>query len=109
MKLISVETQIIKATIAALLDENYQIAVNDGEDITLAKTRNASAVLAAMRTTDEDYLLVYLQGYGTRRYGWVRFIYGNGETEVINDYTVNLEPVMAKITALIDEYEEEGG
>ena len=36
MKLVSVETQIIKATIAALLDENYQIAVIDGEEVALA-------------------------------------------------------------------------
>lgn len=105
MKLISVKTQIIKATIAALLADGYMLAVDDGGEIALQKTQDPDAILAAMRTTDEDYLIVYRQGYGSRREGWVRFIYGNGETDVINDYTVNLEPVMVKIMELIDEYE----
>lgn len=104
-KLISVETQIIEATIDALLDEGYKIAVYDGEDIALHKTRNLSAIMAAMRTTDEDYLFIHTPGSGYRRDGWIRFIYGNGETEVINDYTMNMEKVMVKITAMIDEYE----
>ena len=103
MKLISIETQIIKATIAALLDHGYMLAVDDGGEIALHKTQDADGILAAMRTTDEDYLIVYHQG--SRRVGWVRFIYGNGETDVINDYTTNLEPIMVKITELIDEYE----
>jgi hypothetical protein len=108
MKLISIEDQIIKATIALLLAEGYMLAVDDGGEIALQKTQDADATLAAMRTTDEDYLIVYRQGYGSRRVGWVRFIYGNDGTEVINDYTVNLEPIMVKIMDLITEYEDGG-
>ena len=104
MKLISVEDQIIKATIAALLEAGYFLSVNDGEENTIEFAGRGSEVFKAMRTTDEDYLLVH-ESDELAQIGWVRFIYGNGETEVINDYTVNLEPVMVKITELIDEYE----
>jgi hypothetical protein len=106
MKLISIEDQIIKATINALLAQNYKIAVDDGGGIALPKSTNADDILAAMRTTEEDYLLVHTPGSGYRRDGWVRFIYGNEDHEVINDYTVNLEPVMVKINEMIDKYME---
>lgn len=106
MKLISIETQIIKATIAALLAQNYLIAVDDGGEIALLKCTDADAILAAMRTTDEDYLLIHTPGSGQRRGGWVRFVYGNDDTEVINDYTVNLEVAMAPVFTMIDEYEK---
>ncbi len=106
MKLISIEDQIIKATIKALLDAGYMLSVNDGEVTTVIKSVDKAAIFEAMKTTDEDYLLVHARATGWRRIGWVRFIYGNGETDVINDYTVNLEPIMVKITALIDEYEK---
>lgn len=105
MKLISIETQIIKATIQVLLAEGYMLAVDDGGEIALQKTQDADAILAAMRTTDEDYLIVYRQGYGSRREGWVRFIYGNDDIEVLNDYTMNLHPVMGEIMDAIMKYE----
>lgn len=108
MKLISIEDQIIKATIAALLAGGYKLSVNDGEVTTVIRSVDTAVIFEAMRTTDEDYLLVRTPEYGVGgndSHGWVRFIYGNGETEVINDYTVNLEPIMVKIMELIDEYE----
>ncbi len=104
MKLISIETQIIKATIDALLNEGYSIEVNDGEDIALHRTRNAGAILSAMRTTDEDYLRMSRLIIDC---GWVQFIYRNEDVDVINDYTVNLESVMAPIFKMINAYEDE--
>ena len=103
MKLTSIETQIIKATIDVLLDGGYSLAVHDGEDIAIASTRNANAVLNAMRTTDEDYLTVWR---GIVNCGWVRFIYGNEDVDVINDYTVNLESIMDPILKMITAYED---
>lgn len=100
MKLISIEDQIIKATISALLKAGFAVSVNDGEETTVNRSVNPDLIFTAMKTTDEDYLLVHD--------GWVRFIYGNDDTEVINDYTVNLEPVMVKVFEMITEYEEGG-
>jgi len=107
MKLISIETQIIKATIDTLLAHGYLLGVNDGEMTTVRRIANHDTLLTAMRTTDEDYLLVF-DPRTLAQIGWVRFIYGNDDTEVINDYTTNLEPVMAPIFTMIDKYEKGG-
>ena len=109
MKLISIEDQIIKTTIKALLDAGYVLSVNDGEETTVNRSANIAQVFAAMKTTEEDYLLAYDGIRGDRRlnqgHGWVRFVYGNDDTEVINDYTLNLDPVMIPIFKMIKEYE----
>jgi len=105
MKLISIEDQIIKATINALLAAGYTLGVNDGEETTIKRITSHDLIFRAMKTTDEDYLLIFDRGSATH-IGWVRFIYGNDDTEVINDYSVNLEPVMAKIMDLITAYED---
>ncbi len=111
MKLISIETQIIKATIDALLKDGYLLSVNDSEEITISRSADPDAIFAAMKTSDEDFLMTHRRPPAQARVsavgaGWVRFIYGNDDTEVINDYTVNLEPVMAPIFDMITEYED---
>ena len=105
MKLISIEDQIIQATIKAFLSRGYLLSMCDGEEITVVKSVDKDAIFAAMKTTDEDYLFVHSLASGYRRVGWVRFIYGNEDLYVINDYTTTVESVMVKITELIDEYE----
>jgi hypothetical protein len=104
MKLISIETQIIRETINALLAGGFLLSVNDGEVTTVNRSVNPDTIFEAMKTTDEDYILVH-QINGSGIYGWVRFIYGNDDTEVINDYTTNLERFMAPIFVMIDEFE----
>ena len=100
----TVETQIIRGTIDALLASGFTLGVNDGEETTLKRCREAATILAAMRTTDEDYLLVYKADGSGGEFGdgWVRFVYGNEDHEVINDYTTNLEEFLAPINAEID-------
>lgn len=104
MEIVNVEDQIIKATIKALLAKGYLLSVNDGEEVTVSRSYNADALFEAMKTTGQDFLYAHMADEGHLIYGWVRFIYGNLGTEVINDYTVNLEPVMAEISAMIDRY-----
>lgn len=101
-RIMTVEEQIIRGIIAAMLAENYELSVNDGEEITLKRSRDPEAIFAAMRTTDEDYLIIHTPGSGYRRDGWVFFVYGNEDHEVVNDYTTNLERIMAPINAEID-------
>ena len=112
MKLISIEDQIIRGTIYALLANGFELSVNDGEETTVYRSKDIDELFAAMKTTDEDYLVVHEAGDDRSlrsRVGWVRFIYGNDDTEVINDYTVNLEPIMVKILDMIQDYEKERG
>ncbi len=104
--LISIEKQIIWRVILALLEDGYIIQVNDGEEICQTPTRDPGTIFVAMRSTDEDYLITNKSGKKT---GWVHFIYGNDGHDVINDYTVNLEHIMAPISGMIDRYLEEEG
>ena len=104
MKLISIEDQIIKITITKLLIARYLLSVNDGGETTVRRSSNHDQIFTAMKTTDEDYLLVYCRDSASD-IGWIRFVYGNDSVDVINDYTTNLEPVMVKIMAMITEYE----
>lgn len=104
MRLISIEDQIIKLTIDALVNAGFELSVHDGGEMTVNRSTNPDTIFAAMKTTDEDCLFVYMRE--TRgSMGWVRFIYGNEGVEVINDYTVSLESVMSIVFNLIDDYE----
>ncbi len=103
MKLTSIESQIITATIYALVSAGFQLSVFDGEETVVSRSTDMVVIQAAMRTTDEDYLYVYRID-DSPHYGWVRFVYGNDDIEVINDYTTNLEEVMAPVFDMIDEY-----
>lgn len=108
------ERTIMTATVRALLASGRAITVNDGEEDTLKDSTDETAILEAMRTSDEDLLICSLpcadpyhghpeaEPCGVRRHGagWVRFIYGNSGWDVINDYTTNLEPIMGPINDL---------
>ena len=95
------EQAIAKATIKALIDADYFVTVNDGEEETVKRSRDADAIFAAMFTTDEDYLIATKKNPMQGR-AWVRFIYGNSGWDVINDYTTNLEDVLKPVMELAD-------
>lgn len=114
-----VEREIAEQVVTDLLAAGYALGVNDGEEITIHHSLSKAAILAAMFTTDEDYLYVYAKGDAqswddinkedeTPDY-WVRFVYGNDGWDVINDYITVLEPVIGegtKTQALIDKYSD---
>ena len=102
--IISVEDQIIKGTILALLAEGYSLGVYDGEETTLVQSTNNVDVFNAMKTTDEDYLLAYREEE-LKNFAWVRFVYGNEGYDVINDYSLTLEKTLLDVNAAISEYE----
>lgn len=101
----AVERKIASAVIDDLLKAGYEIVVNDGEEEVTEKITDKSEILDAMFSTDEDYLLAYLPGMFPIA-GWVRFIYGNDGPDVINDYTMSLEPVLEESLNLVDLEEE---
>lgn len=110
----AIEKRIARRVIAGMLAAGFSISVNDGEETTLRRSLDPAAILAAMFSTDEEWLIIHKadQPRGlvdvdvdddTRKaFGWVRFIYGNDGWDVVNDYTTNLEPVMAPINELAD-------
>lgn len=78
----------VKAALAA----GFTVGVNDGEETTLTHSSDFDAIMHALWTTDEDYLLFYREGE-ERHFGWAWLIYGNGLDEVFSDWTTNLDPL----------------
>lgn len=93
---IAVERKIVMHAARAFIKAGYEVAVCDGEEITLDPTTDKLAIERALFTTDEDYLFIHRKGQ-PHKYGWVRFIYGNSGPDVCNDYTTNLEHVMSEV------------
>lgn len=106
-----VERKIAVAAINALLAAGYSLGVNDGEETTIHHSTDPKAIEKAMFTTDEDWLLVYVKGGNekdVRPDYWVRFVYGNDGWDVINDYSVHLEPEVGECSEagrIADHYE----
>jgi hypothetical protein len=100
-----IERLIAEAAVKQLLAAGFLLGVNDGEDITISHSCDAAKILAAMFTTDEDYLYVYLDSDPDFTY-WVRFVYGNDGWDVISDYNVALEEHLTEANALADQIEE---
>ncbi len=102
-----IERQIARKAAKDLIAAGYKVAVYDGTEIALAASADVRAVMAAMFSTDEDYLFVLtpVAGGKMKRVGWVRFVYGNSGFDVINDYTTNLESVLAETNALAEQLE----
>lgn len=94
------ERRIARAIIQDALKLGYNIDVNDGEETTLRASTDVKAILRAMFTTDEDWLILHR---GEKR-GWVRFVYGNDGWDVVNDYAVNLEEIMPRANKLAERY-----
>ena len=117
----AIEKAIATAAVDQLLAAGFRLGVNDGEEITIRQSTDKAAIMAALFTTDEDWLLVWdkgsvdgepvWNGHGaptSKRTGhdhWVRFVYGNDGFDVISDYTVSLEEHLTNATAKADEYE----
>lgn len=82
-----VERMIVRRIVTDAIRLGYTVDVNDGEEVTVMASTSVRKVMAAVMTTDEDYLILHK---GKKR-GWVRLVYGNDGWDVVNDYTTNLE------------------
>ena len=106
-----IEQTIALVAAQALLDAGYLLGVNNGEEITIHHSRDIAKIQAALFTTDEDYLYVYVKGTNpkdTRPDYWVRFVYGNDGWDVISDYSVHLESAFELVQKLIDYASDNG-
>jgi len=87
-----VERSIARRLILDGLSMGYTIGVHNGEELVLNRSAKSKDILAAMFSVDEEKLYFYKDGWPC---GWVFLVYGNDGWDVICDYTVNLEPIMA--------------
>lgn len=97
------EQQIAAGLVEELLSHGYALGVNDGEETTVKRSTSAAAVLAAMGTTDEDYLLLWRPGNRNGDCdGWVRLVYGNG-ADLLSDWSLAIpDEHFTKTSALCD-------
>ena len=83
------------ALVAALVARGT-VCVNDGEEVTLSRSTDAAAILAAMATTEADCLI--WRSIEGSKIGWFFIVYGNGPDELIADCAD-----VADCIALLDE------
>ena len=78
-----VATRLVRAAIHA----GYAVSVYDGEEYPVKRSRKERQILAALASTEEDWLVIR-DGTG-ERLGSLRLIWGNDPTgeELIADYT----------------------
>lgn len=105
---ISLEHKIVRRTVQALLQAGFAVDVDNGgdtEELPQPYTK-LSEVLKVMAEMDDEYLMVYrpasVADQSAVAVGWVHFVYGNDGYDVISDYTVNLDEVLAPINAWTD-------
>lgn len=95
------EKRIAGKAASALIGAGYSVTINDGEEDVVTESTNVDDILERMFSTDEDIMIAVKDGKGV---GWVRFIYGNDGWDVINDYTTNLNEILAPVNAYADTY-----
>ncbi len=82
------ELAVCRAAIEAALARDLVVSVYDGGAWTVKKSADADAIVAALRTTEADEIVLRDAATGERR-GWMHFVYGGSPDEVIADCTDN--------------------
>lgn len=109
----AVEKRIAKKTIEVMVDAGYYVWVHDGDAVACDITQDKKLALDAMMSVDEEHLHVCklsdpaasATNKQYTRIGSVFFVYGNDGWDVVNDYSIRLEPQMAIVNAYAEEQE----
>lgn len=101
---LAVEQDIVTKVVDAMLEAGYSLQTDlRNEPRPAQPTRDRNAILSEMMAVDDEFLGVFDDNPEDRRpIGWVRFVYGNGGYDVVSDYTINLEKLLAPINAYAD-------
>lgn len=89
------EKLIVGKLVTDLLAAGHMLTVYDGGEDVVVLSNDADAIFKALSSTDRDVIRV------TPR-GWVLLVWGN-DVDVISDYTMSLEPLLAGANALAEE------
>lgn len=100
-----IERKIIRRIVVDAILHGYAVSVSNGEELVQGYTRDVQAVMRAIMTTDDDTLFFHRGGDR----GWVRLVYGNDGTDVIQDYSCKIAHVVAGAEALADRLEKSHG
>jgi hypothetical protein len=99
----ALERSIIRRLVKDVLAADHTISVYDGDDVTVTRSRNARAIMAAVMTTDLDWLFIH--DAGGKKLGTVSLVYGNDGWDVISDYSVSLEGLLTGVNAYAEALE----
>lgn len=108
-KRVRMEMQIAQRVVRDAIKAGWRLTVDYGEDeLPVENSASVERVVAALLECDEEYLILRrFDGNGAQTAkGWVRFVYGNSGWDVICDYSVNIEGVLAGAEALAERLEE---
>lgn len=95
------EMRIIRAFVRAALKAGYAVGVHNGEE-EFGPFDKLNKVLKETMSVDDEHLTVYKDG---KKVGWVYLVYGNDGYDVVSDYTVNLDHLMAEADQVADREE----
>lgn len=99
---LEIERKIVLRLIDDLLAAGCELSVYDGEE-QYPWTTDRAAVIDAIMNTDEDVLRV--RRLSDRLIGWVHLVYGNDGWDVICDYSMTLDPLLAGVNAYAETLE----
>lgn len=92
------ERAIAERLVTDAIAQSYQVSVNDGEGWVVKRSTDSKAIMAALFSTDEDYIRIRKDGEETS-VGTFTLVYGNDGWDVIADwsYSAETEAVMQRI------------
>lgn len=99
-----IEETIAQAILNKLAEFGFIFSVYDGEEFVIRDSGNIDNVLKAMFGTDDD--TIYVTHPQTNVHGHVQLVYGNGGTDVIHDYTTNLEQYISPAEELAEQIDD---
>jgi hypothetical protein len=107
-KRIACERKVVRRAVRTLLAEGYAITVYNGEDYPVKQSTSERAIMDAVQQADEEWLNVWTRNSVGKleRFGTIFLVYGNSGPEVINDYSTNLETVLAPVNAYCDKLQD---
>jgi hypothetical protein len=100
---IAIEQHIVRKVVKSLLTAGYWLQTDMNDDPRPNKpTRDLVEILNEMREVDDEFLGAFENSTDEHPFAWVRFVYGNDGYDVVSDYTVNIEKIMAPINDYTD-------
>lgn len=78
------EAKAARRIVRTLLGHGYALSVHDGEETTVRRSTDLSAILPALASTEADTLIAYMDG---ERVGSAWLVWGNGGEDLIADWS----------------------
>lgn len=99
---IAVENELVALYVDALLAAGFALQIaEDGDGRPFLPTTDRAAIFAALGETDDDQVDIFTSAPSIPR-AFVRFVYGNDGWDVLSDYSMSLEAVLAPVNAYAD-------